>query len=58
MLTWCVFPAFLCVCHSDNSVYVVHEMGEQWNRSRQMGLRGVEDIKCVVSVCVRVYVCR
>ena len=31
--------------------------GGQRNRRRQIELRGVEDIKCVVSVCVRVCVC-
>ena len=51
------FPVCISVfCHSDNSVYACLRGEGRRNRRRQMGLRGVEDIKCVASVCAGVCV--
>lgn len=54
---WCVFPC-LFVSVTVTAVFMcVYERGEQKTRHRQIELRGVEDIKGIVSVCVRVCVC-
>lgn len=53
---WCVLPCLFASAKWKQCLFE-HQREEQKNRRRQMGLRGVEDIKCVASVCECVYVC-
>lgn len=51
----CVFVLVclsVCLCMSLWQPWLsAHESEEQRSRRRQMGLRGVEDIKCAMSIC-------